>query len=101
MKTPRDPLSVHLRCWRVSPPADPGFRAAIWARIRATGSRDTWPAFLRAHAAAWALVAVVTLSAAGYGGYATAQARVASDREAMVFTYLAGLDPRVQAGLRP
>jgi hypothetical protein len=101
MKTPRDSLSESLQRWRVTPPSDPGFRAAVWARIRAAGGRESWPAFVRAHAAAWAVAAVVTLGTAGYGGYAVARARAAADREAIVVTYLTGLDPRAQAVLRP
>ncbi len=100
MNTPRDALSAILRDWRVAPPADPNFRHSVWQRIgRRKG--ETWPAYLRAHAAVWALAAVVALSAAGYTGYATARARARADREAIVTTYLVELDPRVQALHRP
>lgn len=36
----------------------------------------------------------------GWTGRAAAQAKLAADRDAMVVTYLVGLDPRVQAKLR-
>ncbi len=103
MKTPRDPdpLSAALQRWGVSPPADPNFRTAVWARIRAAAARESWPAFVRAHAAAWAVVAAVALGGAGYAGQAAARVRAASDREAIVVSYLAGLDPRAQAALKP
>ncbi len=100
MNTSPDSLPEVLRGWRVKPPADPNFRSAVWLRI---GSRNsaTWPAYLRAHTAAWSLVAVLVLGTAGYAGTALAQARVRADREAIVVTYLVDLDPRVQAVHRP
>lgn len=100
MDTPRDSLSETLHCWKVTPPADPDFRSAVWRRI---GSRagESWPAYLRTHAAAWAVATAVTLGAAAYAGHTAAQARVRADRETMVVSYLADLDPRVQATLKP
>ena len=100
MNSPSDPLSTVLQSWRVAPPADPNFRHAVWRRIAAR-VRESWPAYLRVHAVAWALAAIVLLSAAGWTGHAAARARVQSDREAMVVTYLTNLDPRVQAVLKP
>lgn len=100
MNTPRDSLSEALHNWQVSPPADPDFRSGVWQRIgRQAGA--TWPAYLRAHTAAWAFAAVLALSAAGYTGSALARAHVRADREAIVVTYLVELDPRVQAVLKP
>jgi hypothetical protein len=100
MNTSRDTLSERLRGWRVEPPTDPGFRAAVWGRIGRKGE-TTWPAYLRAHTAAWAMAAVLTVSVAGFAGRAIAQARVQADREAMVVSYLVDLDPRAQAMLKP
>lgn len=97
MNTSPDPLSTALAGWRIAPPADPEFRSAVWQRITALRSRESWPAYLRAHPTAWALAAVVVLSAAGWTGHAAAQARMRADREAIVITYLTDLDPRVQA----
>lgn len=100
MNTSRDTLSAVLRGWRVTPTADPNFRNSVWRRI---GSRTTvtWPAYLRAHSAAWALAAVFMLGTAGFTGRALAQAQVQADREAIVTTYLVELDPRVQALQKP
>lgn len=98
MNTPRDSLSDIVHRWQVEPPADPQFRQAVWQRIE---GRATWPAYLRSHATAWSLAAVVLLGAAAYSGNALAQARARADRDAMVVTYLVDLDPRVQAVLKP
>ena len=100
MNPPPESLSEVLRSWRVKPPADPNFRHSVWQRI-GRPTRATWPAYLRAHVAAWSLVAVLTLSAAAYTGHSTARARVRADREAMAVSYLVDLDPRVQALLKP
>lgn len=100
MKNPRDDLSPALQGWHVRPPADPGFRPAVWARLRARPD-GSWPAYLRHHAVSCGLAAVVAFSAAGYTGLTVAHARSTADREAIVVTYLVGLDPRVQAVLKP
>jgi hypothetical protein len=100
MNTQRDSLSAVLHRWRVDPPADPGFRSAVWQRLDAR-TRESWPAYLRSHATAWSLAAVVLMGAAAISGTALAQARVQAEREAMVVNYLVELDPRVQAVLRP
>jgi hypothetical protein len=100
MNTPPDNLSEVLRGWRVNPPVDPNFRHAVWQRIGHPAG-VSWPSYLRAHTAAWALVALVTLSTAGYAGRALARTHARTDRETMVVTYLVELDPRVQAILKP
>ena len=100
MNPPHDSLSAVLHRWRVGPPADPNFRAAVWQRVDAQ-ARATWPAYVRSHATAWSLAAVVMLGVAAYSGTALAQARVRAEREAMVVSYLVDLDPRVQAVLKP
>jgi len=100
MNTSHDSLAENLRSWRVTPPADPDFRSRVWQRIdRRAGA--TWPAYLRAHPAAWSLAAMLAVSTAAYTGTALARAHVRADREAIVVTYLVDLDPRVQAGLKP
>lgn len=101
MKAPRDPLAEVLQSWRIIPSAGPNFRHAVWQRIAAVRLRETWPAYLRARAAPWAVAAVVLVGAAGYTGHTAARARVQTAREAIVVTYLTGLDPWVQAGLQP
>ena len=97
---PNDPLSRTLAGWRVQPQADPNFRPAVWQRIRLT-TRETWATYVRAHLATWAVVAVVTVTAAGWAGLSAGQARLSANRDAMVTAYLVELDPRVQAQLRP
>lgn len=97
---PNDPLSRTLAEWRVTPPADPNFRPAVWQRI-ARINRDTWAAYLRAHFAGWAAAAALAVVAAGWAGQAAAQAKLAADRERMVVSYLGAIDPRVIAKLRP
>jgi hypothetical protein len=99
MNTSRDKFSEALQGWRVKPPSDPGFRAAVWRRIQHQGEA-TWPAYLRAHTAAWSVAAALAFSVAGLAGRAIAQARVQADREAMVVSYLVELDPRAQAVLK-
>jgi hypothetical protein len=100
MNTSRDNLTELLQGWRVRPPADPGFRTAVWRRIDRQRAAN-WPAYLRAHTAAWSVAAVLALGVAGFAGRSLAQARVQADREAIVVAYLTGLDPRVQAILKP
>lgn len=100
MNNSHDSLSGILRTWRVVPSADPDFRPGVWQRIRRQ-AQATWPGYLRAHSAAWSLVAVMALGAAAYTGSALARAQVQADREAIVVTYLTDLDPRVQALLKP
>ena len=100
MNTSPDNLSEVLHRWRVKPPADPNFRHAVWQRI-SNRENTNWPTYLRAHAAAWSVAAVLVFSAAGYTGRALARAHVQADREAIVVTYLVELDPRVQALLKP
>ena len=100
METPHDPLSQTLRTWRVVPPPDARFRAAVWERI-GLRSRQSWGHYLRAYAPAWSLAALLTLGAAAYAGHATAKARIRAERDTLVVSYLVELDPRVQALLKP
>ncbi len=94
-----DPLSRHLAEWRVTPPADPEFRPAVWQRIRQR-TRETWLGYVHGHLARWSFAAVLAVSAAGWIGYAVGEARLEAQRDAMVTHYLVELDPRVQANLR-
>jgi hypothetical protein len=95
-----DPLSRALSTWHVAPPADPNFRPAVWQRIQ-RARRQTWAAYVRDHLAAWSIVAVVAITAAGWAGARASHARLTAARDAMVISYLVELDPRVQAALRP
>lgn len=97
---PPDPLSRALAAWRVDPPADPAFRPAVWQRLSAL-RREDWRAYLRAHLAAWCVVALVATAAAGWAGRSAARADLDAERERMIFSYLGDLDPRVLALSRP
>jgi len=98
--TSHDPLSRTLAAWQVDPPAAPGFRPAVWERLRREDNAS-WTGHLRSHLAAWCVVALVAAGVAGWAGRSVAQAQLAADRERMVFSYLGELDPRVLAQVRP
>jgi hypothetical protein len=97
---PRDPFSDALQRWRVQPPRDPDFRAAVWRRLDGAPA-PTWTGYLRGHLLGWSVTAMMALVAAGWGGHAMARARLDADRDAMVVSYLSALDPRVVSKLRP
>jgi hypothetical protein len=97
---PQDSLPRVLQEWRVRPPLNPQFRPAVWQRI-AQRSRESWAGYVRTHGATWMIASLVVIGVAGWTGHAVAQTKMAADREAMVVAYLVGLDPRVQAKLRP
>lgn len=96
---PEDPLPRILPAWRVSPPRDPGFRPAVWSRIRKSPD-ETWGAYARSHSRALSVIAILTLTVSAWAGQKAGDAHLHSQREAMVVTYLVDLDPRVQAGLQ-
>jgi hypothetical protein len=102
MDSPKDhdPLSTTLRSWQVHPAADPQFRPSVWQRI-GRQRQESWFSYVRAHRLGVTAAAIVMLGAASWTGHSAAQAKAEADRDAMVVTYLVGLDPRVQAKLRP
>jgi hypothetical protein len=93
-------LSALMQQWRLRPARNPQFRPAVWQRIRQR-SRESWASYVRAHRLSWGVATLVVLGVAGWTGHAAAEAKLATDREAMVVAYLTELDPRVQAKLRP
>lgn len=97
---PPDPLSHALQRWRIQPVTTRNFREAVWQRIDRR-TRLTWSAYLQGHLVGWSVTAIVALIAAGWSGHAMAQARLDAERDAMVVSYLSGLDPRVLTKLRP
>lgn len=100
MNPSHDSLSEALRGWQVNPPRDPNFRERVWNRIgRQAGV--TWPNYLRSHLAAWSMAAAIVVGVAGFTGGALARSQARADRESIVVTYLVGLDPRLQALLKP
>ena len=89
-----DPLSRALADWRLTPPRNPQFRTAVWARLDAARSAPTWTVYLRAHGAlvAGALMAAMVLGA--WSGHARAHERDTAARAALVADYVHGLDAR-------
>ena len=79
--------------WRVSPTRDTGFRSAVWSRIRKR-SDQTWPAYLREHAALVAAVAIVVMAAGALGGRELARAQYRADLDSVATGYVHSLDPR-------
>ena len=96
---PHDRLSDTLASWRVNPARDPNFRPAVLQRIQQS-ARITWAGYVRGHLTTWSIVAIVTVSAAGWTGRAFAQSKMEDGRERMVVNYLGNLDPRVLAKIR-
>ena len=102
MKPSHDPLDETLQRWRVTAPANPDFRAAVWQRIwAATETRVSWSAYMHRHAMAWAIAVAVAIGGASYVGHTAARARTAADRETIAVTYLVSLDPRALASHQP
>jgi hypothetical protein len=97
---PHDPLSDALQQWRVQPARDSSFRTRVWQRIDGS-ARLTWSAYIRGHLVGWSVTAMLALVVAGWSGHAMAQSRLEAERNAMVVSYLSGLDPRVMTKLRP
>lgn len=95
-----DSLRDVLRAWRVSPPPDPGFRAAVWQRIEETLPAPTWSVFVRTRAAALTAAAVATVAISGWTGHLVARNHVQADRDTLAASYVASLDARVHAGLK-
>lgn len=102
MSTPShdDQLRRALReRWTAPAQADPGFRAAVWARIEA-GRRlpATWAGWLKINlgrVTACALLGVV-LAGAGGGWLAADQAK--RDREQLIRRYVVSIDPHQHMG---
>lgn len=97
---PHDSLADALHQWRVQPARDPNFRASVSQRID-QALRLTWSSYLRGHLVGWSIAAMVALVVAGWGGRTMAQSRLDASRDAMVVSYLSGLDPRIITKLRP
>lgn len=94
-----DDLTRLLATWQISPPGDPQFRPAVWARLRKL-SPATWAAYLRRHGVAWSVTVAFAMVTAGWAGRSVAQAKMESRREQMVMSYLGEIDPRALANQR-
>lgn len=92
------------RSWTVSPKSDPGFRAAVWARIE-VGRRlpATWSAWLKAHVASVTVYAAATIIVASAGGGLLAANQAGRERDQLIQRYVASIDPhqRVNAQSNP
>ena len=99
MKAPStESLSSTLRTWRVTPPSDPGFRGATWARIEAAQTTaPTWSVYLRSNAGAWSLALAGSLAVAGFTGRTLGREHTAAERDAILSTYVAAIDARVMS----
>lgn len=90
--------------WTVSPRPDPGFRAAVWARIEA-GRRQpaNWFAWLKVHVASVTLYAAASIAFVGTSGGLLATRQAGHDREQLIQRYVTSIDPhqRVDAEGRP
>ena len=95
-----DPLSDALQRWRIQAVPNRNFRDSVWQRIDRR-ARLTWSEYLHGHLIGWSVAAIVALIAASWSGHAMAQARLDAERDAMVVSYLSGLDPRVLTKLQP
>lgn len=91
---PNDPLSPILRQWSVTPPANPQFRTAVWARIDAARRPSTWAKFARAHPAIVSGMLVAAIAAGAWSGRTEARDRTEADRTAIATAYVHGLDAR-------
>jgi hypothetical protein len=90
-----DPLARTLASWRVSPPRQPEFRAAVWARITASPGVQPWAVFARRHVAAVAGALGLAVAVGAVGGQSWAQSRVAVESARLAASYVEGLDARM------
>jgi hypothetical protein len=86
-------LSRALADWRLEPRRDPGFRAAVRARLAAPGGLS-WSEYVRQHAIPVAAACGLAVVAGGWIGHAQARARAAADREQLAESYVRALDAR-------
>ncbi|HWL16110.1 MAG TPA: hypothetical protein VNR00_10930 [Opitutus sp.] len=96
MKSPEsnEPLSRALADWRVQPARNPGFRAAVWARIEAAGVPASWTDYARRHAAMVTGALLVALVLGGWAGREQARSQVAAERAEIADLYVQSLDAR-------
>ena len=89
-------LRPALLAWQVSPPDDPGFRSALWARIESARERFelTWTGYLRRHTVAWTLVLGLAAVGAGWAGHHAGEDHALADRETVLASYVAVIDAR-------
>ena len=94
-----EPSRPTLQVWQVSPPLDPLFRSAVWARIEAARQWAdlTWAGYLRRHTLAWVLVLGVVAVGAGAVGLRAGAKHSAADRDLVLASYVATIDARAMS----
>ncbi len=99
MKThPQDEaLRQLLRHWTVEPQVDPGFRAAVWARIdSARRMPATWSGWLRLNLVRVSYCSAASIVFAGTGGGLLAASQANREREQLIQRYVVSIDPHQQ-----
>lgn len=99
MKTHPDDEALRqlLRHWTVEPRPDPGFRAAVWARIDAARRMPaTWSGWLRLNVARVSFCAAASVVFAGTGGGLLAASQANREREQLIQRYVVSIDPHQQ-----
>ncbi|MEY4817188.1 MAG: hypothetical protein RLZZ162_4261 [Verrucomicrobiota bacterium] len=89
-----DSLSRVLQDWRVVPARAPQFRAEVWARIEGTKKTESWPGYLRGHAAAVAGALALAVVVGALGGRSQARALAAAESARLASAYVQGMDAR-------
>lgn len=86
-----------LRGWTVEPRADPGFRAAVWARIEAARRMPaTWSGWLKLNLVRVSYCAAASIVFAGTGGGLLAASQANREREQLIQSYVVSIDPHQQ-----
>lgn len=89
------PSSPDLSAWRVEPPRDPAFRQRVWERITAAqAGRETFGAYLRAHAPAVFAALALAMFAGAWSGHTEGKSKAERERAAVVTAYVRELDAR-------
>lgn len=91
-----DPPRHDLRVWRVVPPADAGFRAAVWARVEAARRlvELSWSAYLRRHALLWSVALLLAVGGSAVLGRRAGAQHTRAEHDTILHTYLAAIDAR-------
>lgn len=92
---PNDSLARTLASWRVNPPRDPQFRAAVWARLGSGAAAVPWAVYARRHGAAVGGALVLAMLAGAVTGHERARARVEADSARLAAAYVEALDARL------
>jgi hypothetical protein len=89
---PPDSLASTLAAWRVTPPRDPRFRAAVHARLGQASL--PWTVYARRHVAVVGGALALALVVGALIGRESARSRVAAESAQLAAAYVQGLDAR-------